>query len=225
MPGTSTAEGEEDPLLVTSAKGSYNEMLALLETLDFGSKGNSVGSVLPPDLAKQVLQFLVIQRVDSDMVEVVGCSSHDKVHPLAACLSDDETTWWISGENTMPRGRGFEYVELSVGPKLRRLTAVSLKIPPLPQGPLSVREFRIESPMETIDGETEWIAVSPVFTVDNRTGFQRFLLPNPADVETVRLVCLSNQIDPYVNVEDEVLASHHVQRRFECVGFFSLRLE
>ena len=134
MQGTSGAavEGEEEPLLVTSAQCSYTEMLALLETLDIGSKIlSSVDSVLPPELAKQVLQFLVIERVDSDMVEVVSCSSHDKVHPLAACLSDDETTWWISGENSMPRGRGFEYVQLSVGPKLRRLTAVSLKIPPL----------------------------------------------------------------------------------------------
>jgi hypothetical protein len=131
----------------------------------------------------------------------------------------------------MPRGRGFEYVELSVGQKLRRLTAVFLKIPPLPQGPLSVREFRIEAPSSNsttaiIDGElTEWTAVSQVFTVDNRTGFQRFVLSDPVDLSQMRLVCLSNQIDPYVNVEDEVVASDHVPRRFECVGFFSLRLE
>jgi hypothetical protein len=225
---------EEDPLLVANAKFSYSEMLALLETLDFhvGSKQHNKQCVLPPELAKQVIQFLIIQRVDSDTVEVVGCSSHDKVHSLQACLSDDENTWWISGEHTMPRGRGCEYLELSVGPKLRRLTAVSIKIPPLPQGPLSVREFRIEAPSTTssstsIDGEsTEWTAVSPVFTVANRTGYQRFMLSDPVlDVSHIRLVCLTNQIDPYVNVEDEVMASDHVPRRFECVGFFSVRLE
>jgi hypothetical protein len=235
MQGTSAAvEVEEEPLLVASAKCSYSELLALLETLDF-DVGSKYKHVLPPELAKQVIQFLIIQRVDSAMVEVIGCSSHDKVHSLQACLSDDESTWWISGEHSMPRGRGCEYIELSVGQKLRRLKSVSIKIPPLPQGPLSVREFRIEAPVRTTttaattatDGElTEWTAVSPVFTVDNRTGYQRFMLSDPVlDVSQVRLVCLTNQIDPYVNVEDEVMASDHVPRRFECVGFFSVRLE
>jgi hypothetical protein len=99
------------------------------------------------------------------------------------------------------------------GPRPRRLTAVSIKIPPLPQGPLSVREFSvIEAPSTTattttIDGETTaaWTAVSQVFTVDNRTGFTAGC-PIPVDVQT-RLVCLSNQIDLYVNQRDEVVAS------------------
>jgi hypothetical protein len=223
--GTSAAL-EEEPLLVASAKCSYGELLAVLETLDFdvGSNSERRECVLPPELAKQVLQFLVIQRVDPDIVETVGCSSHDKVHPLTACLSDDETTWWISGEHSMPRGRGCEYVQLSVGPTIRRLAAVSIKIPPLPQGPLSVRRFRIDSP--TIDGaRTGWTAVSQVFTVDNRTGFQRFVLADPVDVRQVRLVCLANQIDPFINVERREAVSDLGTRRFECVGFFSVRLE
>lgn len=206
---------------MASAKCSYSELLALLETIEFDVLGSKSNICLPAELAKQVLQFLVIERVDPEAVEIVGCSSHDKIHPLAACLSEDETTWWISGDQSMPRGRGCEYVQLSVGPILRRLAAVSIKIPPLPQGPLSVREFRIDAPststISTIVDGGEWNAVSQVFTVDNRTGFQRFVLADPVDVHQVRLVCLTNQIDPF--------ASEQVPRRFECVGFFSVRLD
>jgi hypothetical protein len=224
---------KEEPLLVASAKGSYSELLALAETLNFGSskKESARGRicVLPPELAYRVLQFLVIHRVDPDMVEIVSCSSHDKVHPLEACLSDEETTWWISGQHSMPQCRGSEYIQLSLGPTLRRLAAVSIKIPPLPQGPLSVREFRIESPKTTRASTTdeEWTAVSQVFTVDNRTGFQRFVLAHSVDVQQVRLVCLSNQIASFI--EDGFGARHNVNvnaaLRFECVGFFSVRFE
>jgi hypothetical protein len=189
--------------------------------------------VLPPELAKQVLQFLVIQRIDPDLVETVSCSSHDKMHPLAACLSDDETSWWMSGRQSMPTGRGCEYIQLSVGPVMRRLAAVSIKIPPLPQGPLSVREFRIEAPTVTTRERTttvpvttvEWKAVSPVFTVDNRTGFQRFVMSDPVDVTTVRLVCLSNQIASFIDAETGHHSGTNMARQFDCVGFFSLRLE
>jgi hypothetical protein len=162
---------KKEPLLVASAKCSYSELLALVETLDFGSlhKECRVVCVLPPELAYQVLQCLVIQRVDPDMVDIVSCSSHDQVHPLEECLSDDETTWWISAQHSMPWCRGSEYIQLLLGPTLRRLVAVSIKIPPLPQGNLSVREFRIESPTTTmttrITTDGEWTAASQVFTV------------------------------------------------------------
>jgi hypothetical protein len=231
---------EEEPLLVASAKCSYSELLAFLETLDFRNLGVSKSAirsgsnnsssvhahVLPPELATQVLQFLIIQRVDPDLVEAVCCSSHDKVHPLSAVLSDEENSWWISGRRSMPMGRGREYIQLQVGPCLRRLTAVSIKIPPLPQGPLSVRQFRIES-LETITTSIRvprettqmWNTVSQVFTVDNRTGFQRFVLTNPVDVRTVRIMCLSNQIASFIE------AGNDMASQFDCVGFFSLRLE
>jgi hypothetical protein len=237
--GTSSAAAattiKEEPLLVASAKCSYSELLALVETLDFASKKEcSRGRVcvLPPELAYRVVQCLVIQRVDPEQVETVSCSSHDEAHPLTACLSDDETSWWISGPHSMPQCRGYEYIQLSLGPtpQLRRLTAVSIKIPPLPQGPLSVREFRIESPMTTgattdATDATEWTAVTPVFTVENRTGFQRFVLDtaNPVDVHQVRLVCLSNQISSFI--DGLGVDRFNTTLRFECVGFFAVRFE
>jgi hypothetical protein len=206
------ADVAEEPLLVATAKCAYHELLGLVEELDFDSK-SSPSRVLPPELAFRVLQFLVIQRVDPNLVETIGCSSHDEVHPLEACLSDDETTWWISERHSMPCGRGREYIQLSLGPTLRRLSAVSIKIPPFPQGPLSVREFLIESPT-IIDGE--WTAVSQNFTVENRTGFQLFVLAEPVDVQQVRLVCLSNQISSI---------TQFTTHPFESVGFFSVRFE
>jgi hypothetical protein len=222
----SSLEEHDEPLMIAATKGSYNELLRVLREIDFDSQGSS-SRVLPPELSVRVLEYLVIEPVSATEVQVVGCSSHDGVHPLKACLSDDDTTWWMAAESSMPLGRGNEHVELLMGPTLRRVKAIAIKIPPLPQGPLSVREFRLDAPANN----GEWKAISSVFTLDNRLGFQRFLLADEMDAKQVRLVCLSNQISTHIDgpgpggMRRRGTAEHPATRRFETVGFFTVTVE
>lgn len=225
MEATPTAD---NPLLVVPLSSiTLNELSRLIQKIRFGRKspessgvGDSHGS-LNPDLADRVAEFFVVQKVKQENVRAVLCSSMDGSFPLHECLTPDETTWWISGGNSMPEGRGREYVEFMLDSRnvICRLTEVQIKIPPMPAGPLSVREFEIEAPVEnTKTGETEWKVISPKFGVQNATGYQRFELYPPigVDVSRVRVVCLSNQISVHRNRDDVFFT-------YNCVGFFSIR--
>lgn len=224
-----SATDDEEPMLLAALNCSYSELLSRVRQFDFEPTESS-SKLLPPEICRRVIEYFIVDFVNTEQVEAVGCSSHDEVHPLSACLSDDETTWWISGERSMPWGRGNEYVELCLGPTLRRLTAVSIKIPPLPQGPLSVSEFHLEAP----GSDGEWEACSPVFTLENRTGFQRFPLTEDVDAQLVRVVCLSNHffsaVARYRDLPQEQrqlfrLNNPRERRRFENVGFFTVKIE
>ena len=103
---------------------------------------------------------------------------------------------------------------------------MSLKIPPLPLGPLSVREFYLE----TFRMERGWFKISPHYLVANREGWQTFDLPNKGcDVDEVRIVCLRNQMAEYLDGLDMAMVrSRGLEadiRRFASVGFFSIRFE
>ena len=208
-------EGEEaasEPLLIASLSDlTYSQLVYLLEHMPFSTNRQT----LHPELCRRVADFFVIQPVQPDQVTVVGCSSSDGVHPVAACLTPDESTWWISGADSMPRGKGREYVEFQLSPQpLVRLNAVSLKIPPLPAGPLSVRDFELQAP----DAQGVWTAVSPVFRLQNIAGMQRFELPEKLDLIKVRVVCLSNQLSDFYN---EQMFGFTYQR----VGYYTVRFE
>jgi hypothetical protein len=105
--------------------------------------------------------------------------------------------------------------------RLCRLSCVSMKILPLPQGPLSVLEFivqrfcgKTQKWYNVVDDETEEGArpmptsspfrqlqamfSPPSFSVANRTGWQHFQFAQDLDVDEVRIVCLRNQISPSV---------------------------
>eukprot|EP00527_Entomoneis_sp_CCMP2396_P002279 CAMPEP_0198149946 /NCGR_PEP_ID=MMETSP1443-20131203/48729_1 /TAXON_ID=186043 /ORGANISM="Entomoneis sp., Strain CCMP2396" /LENGTH=155 /DNA_ID=CAMNT_0043815117 /DNA_START=288 /DNA_END=755 /DNA_ORIENTATION=+ len=155
----------------------------------------------------------------------------------------------------MPGGRGEEWIEFqlvrggggSEGEKKKRktiekttnqtppscsmvrLSAISISIPPMPQGPLSVREFCLHAHSSKLN---KWHAVTRVFEVASTPGWQRFALHESddttnnntntnnrgLDVDKIRLVCLSNQMarrtDHFGRVE-----------MFDSVGFFSVRFE
>jgi hypothetical protein len=232
---------EEQPLLVSPMKCSYVEILQLLNRVDFSAGTQSANNekVLSPELAQRILQYLTIKRVNQGQVRVLECSSHDRGHPLVCCLSPDEETWWMSANRTMPLGRGQQWVQFALSPTLCRLSAVLLKIPPLPQGPLSVREFFLQA----FSIDRGWHSISPIFVVENRVGWQRFPLLDPADVDEVRVVCVSNQMSAFVqqqqqqpqnidNVNNNNNDDAHdgtglaaAMRRFESVGYFAIRFE
>jgi len=205
----------DEPLLTKDNKCTYREALYWIQKVN--TRGSSANG-LPRELAKRIVDYLVIERVNPTQVQVVDCSSHDRTHPLPCCLQDDEETWWLSEHGSMPQGRGREWLQFTLGPRLRRLTAILLKIPPLPQGPLSVREFCIEA----YSNEQGWHSVSPTFVVPNRIRWQHFMLDEPADVTQVRMVCLSNQVANFMQEEELSLAQ---VRQLESVGFYSIRFE
>jgi hypothetical protein len=178
-------------------------------------------------------------------------AKQDRLALLAYCLDDDETTWWISedGLDEGPQYVDFSCVSIPLSPPLSlssssfsssnnnsihtattststsvvRIQSVSIKIPPLPYGPMSLREFVLQQPkhrnisnsnststttgsnnianvngMDTTNNtdENAWETISPTWTLHGYTsGYQTFTFPVPGvDVSQIRLLCLSNQI-------------------------------
>jgi hypothetical protein len=209
--------GGDEFLLVAPMKGrSYDEIFRLIASINFSPRSNRNRQTLPSELVYRVMQYLVIKRVSSEMVRALECSSHDRIYPLQRCLIDDDTSWWLSAMGTMPQGRGRQWVQFALGSTLRRLSTVQIKIPPLPQGPLSVREFLVQA----FSIDRGWHQVSPTFVVANRAGWQMFHLTELVDVDEVRIVCLSNQISALIH---DLEANEAMLRRFESVGFFTIR--
>ena len=64
------------------------------------------------------------------------------------------------------------------------------KIPPLPFGPLSVREFHLEA--RTHDDPTEWTRVTPDLLTLDQAELQGFAIVPAIDALAVRLVCTRN---------------------------------
>ena len=123
------------------------------------------------------------------------------------CLTYDSTLLFT--------GRGEEYVEFQLGSSMVRLSAVHIMSPPMPRGPLSVRTMRIDSATNPTTGE--WVPVSPVLVIENRSGWQRLELPDPVDAQYVRAVCLTNQASRFFNEQPPT--------DFSSVGFFTIRFE
>lgn len=189
------AEGEDDPvpILLRPTPCSYDTLLETLCTLDFNPT-STIPQTLPADMVKLVLSFLTVKRVKPEEVQATNCSSHDGIHPLSFCLLDHDNSWWLSSHGSMPGGRGQEWVQFQLHQHLRRLSSVSLKIPPMPQGPLSVREFGLQA----FHLERGWYAITPRFQAHNVFGWQKFSFEE-VDVDEVRLVCFSNQMEEYIN--------------------------
>lgn len=217
---------QERPLLLEGSPITHRQMLDMLYTLDFDDKAKEVPKVLPLELAARVVSFLTVEPAQPNRVRPICSSTHDGVHPLSESLSESETTWWLAHQGSMPQGKGRQYIQYSLSHTLCRLRRVVLKIPPLPLGPLSVREFYLE----TFRVERGWFKISPTYLVENREGWQAFNLPNDGcDVDEVRVVCLSNQMAEYLeDLDTSVVRSRGLFadiQRFASVGFFSIRFE
>ena len=215
---------ENEPLVLSCMNCSFTQLRSVIQEINFASRTTAAAAIatqprqqlfLPLELSGYVATFFTVPRVVPSQVEAVAASSLDATHKLTGCLVNDEDSWWLSGFGTMPGGRGDEYVEFRLCPRplLRRVVAVFVRIPPLPLGPLSVREFRVE----VSDENLTWRNLPEVYSVDNRTGLQRFPIGN-IDAYCIRIVCLSNQISQFL----EAMESPH---RMERVGFYAVQFE
>lgn len=209
---------DKEPLLTIDLQGArYRDVYDELQTLRINPERDDR---LVHDVCEKIMSYLVIRRVVPEEVRVLDASSHDKIHPLICSLYGDEDTWWLSGYETMRCGRGCQWVQYYMGDGLRRLSTVFLKIPPLPQGPLSVKDFCLQ----TFTLFKGWHNVTPIFSADNVSGWQRFDLPEPCDVQEIRFVCLNNQISSFINEHDPAIPESQL-RRLEAVGFYAVRFE
>lgn len=207
-----SSEMTDEPLVLASMNCTYSQLQNLVQKINFDQSGTA--KHLPPELSCHVANFLTLRKVVRGEVEAVEASSVDSPHSLSECLVDNEDSWWMSAFGTMPGGRGDEYVEFRLCKRhvLRRVVGVHVRIPPLPLGPLSVREFRVD----VADEEGIWRQLPAIFPVDNRSGMQRFPLGD-VDAHSVRIVCLSNQISPYLDAESPIL--------HERVGFYAVQFD
>jgi hypothetical protein len=197
-------------------------------------------------LVDHILEYVIIEPVRH--VRAICCSSQleddETKMPLSECLQDSESTWWISkpqsqiptnDSTTDSSSPSYEYVDFDLTrgftteehdnrrpPSMVRLSAIEIKIPPLPQGPCSLYEFRLESlpsSGNSTDGNTKQPVVLVHGFLENRTGYQRFPIDHPtfADVSTVRLVCISNQISRFQHPNSRLPAN------LSNVGFYAIR--
>lgn len=178
--------------------------------------------ILPDELIRCVLQFFVVKRAQKSEIVASRASSMDmtsKRFGLSCSLENDDTTWWMSGNGTMPKGYGHEFIQFALNNNdtvLRRINSVSVCIPPMPMGPLSVRIFRVDALTE----EQEWKQISPIFTVENCSGLQRFDLGN-IDATDVRVVCLSNQVASVYGRNTDLIFPPPM----ECVGLYCVQFD
>ena len=199
---------------------------------------------LPLDVCQRIAYFFVIEPVRMDQVEVISCSSYDGSCNPNDVLSDDENSWWISEPGSMPGGVGSQEIEFllnNTSNSLRRVQEVCIKIPPMPQGPLSVRTFQILTTMASStagskggrgashrkaegqsrsNDDNDWSLICHNH-VANHAGWQRFSVI-PSDCLRLRLVCMTNQISVFDGASD---SEPNFGIRYAAVGLFSIRFE
>jgi hypothetical protein len=174
---------------------------------------------LSADLAREVIRFLVVEPVRQGEVEVVkqgppSLNAHGVFSPPYCRLQPppDKRVRWMSPPPPfayMPSllegaaGGGYESAQFRLcgaGATCRRLASVSVRVPsaPLPHlGPrTSVLEFELQQ--RKGGGElSKWTRIGGTsFSVVNRAGWQSFVLPEPAELKDLRMVCLRRNRPP-----------------------------
>ena len=156
----------------------------------FGSRGGRTG--LPDHLVTEhIVPFFTVERVTPSAVRCVRASSCRGDFPLDSVCNDNDAEWWISstsgGRFTEGAGREWLEFDLGSGDVPRRVSAVGVKIPPLPHGPLSVRRLFVEYTAGSRDGHTVRVCTGLLETLD-RPQLQRFALTPPIEATRVRVV-------------------------------------
>ena len=232
--------GDAAPLISKEMNCSYDHLIQLIRRLPVVQQGDQS---LPNELIHKIGHYFVVNPVQHHQVTAVKASSTVGRFPLGVVLEDNDATWWISANGSMPQGKGAEYMEFQLSPVVRRLSAVSIKIPPLPVGPLSVRTFHIAIPdtstgisqlpmtstTTTTTTSTAWIYATPELTVENKTGYQRFECSG-IDAKSIRIVCTMNQISRFLgqntnNQDDNNNNNANAANQFDAVGFYSIKFE
>jgi hypothetical protein len=184
-------EGERMTVMGCASEATLKRLLG---SLKWGGKNESLTS-LTPELITHIIDFLVVSPADPTKIRAISCSSiaqHDSsVCAVQHALDPSTNNWWISANETMPRGVGQEWIsfELAEPGMPCRVERVEMRIPRMPHGPLSVRTFHLECGA-TRDGP--WKRASKQFQTLDVNGVQSFAIWPPIDATHVRVVCTRN---------------------------------
>jgi len=181
---------------------------------------------LPFGVIGSVVEHLSVLRVEPSAMSVTGCSSTRGDFPIQCVLDDSKGTWWISKGGACVNGQGTEFLEFSFGGGPRRLSFVGISIPPLPNGPLSVRRFHLAvfTPVTTADGEWKRVQSDSLVTLDVQC-LQEFALVPPVETSKIRLYCTQNAIADVTlrTQQDSPEEELTVCESFWCMGLFKVR--
>jgi len=149
-------------------------------------------------LAQEIGKYLLLPPLLSPTeVPRVSASSSRGDFALSEVLNTNDHTWWISAAGSMPNGCGSEWLQLNFQGE-RCIRFLGLRIPPLPQGPLSVREFRVfrKRPCQFDAGifgiaaeEASWVPVGGPLKTADVSWLQEFALVPPVTTTAIRIVC------------------------------------
>ena len=172
------------------------------------------------DVMRVLFEYLIVKPVTHAEVRVSKVSSTaDPSRPIDQVLNAKEYQWWISKVGTMPKGIGSEWIEFRF-PKTRRVSFVGVRIPELPHGPLSVRNFYLE----WFDFGSNKTRRSPenekhTFETLNMGTLQVLRIPVPFDTDRVRFVCTRSAHSYAVA---SVRADPHADDTYTSVGMFQV---
>lgn len=138
---------------------------------------------LPEAVARCVMQFLTIPRVSDAYVRSVSSSRGD--FPLSEISTGRNDTWWIS--STFAANEWIEF-QVSRDGGARRVSCVSLRIPPMPFGPLSVRAFDVLG-LERGSSDS-WHSAGSFETLD-LGDLQEVALDPPLETAVIRVIVKS----------------------------------
>jgi len=210
---------------------------------DEGSGSGAGRCSLPAELVDAIVGCLEVRPVSRVRVIALAASSIAANASIAHALDPSDNNWWISAPGSMPGGVGKESITFSLdaGTSPVVIDRVTMRIPPLPSGPLSVRVFHLEvftGPHDLV-GETwaraftnpqMWARASRDFTTRDVSGDQAFAVYPPVEAAFVRVVCTRNAArarlsdDEYTELEgrwgDTLMLENIVP---SSVGFFSVR--
>jgi len=149
------------------------------------------------DIIEMILTMLQIKQVKCpDEVSVDSFSSHAQQSLLndynfkpESTLEPGEESCWISGRHRRDGNPEWITYNLSPDKTLRRVDYVSMSIPVLPQGPLSVRNFKLEYSEDCINFKSH-----PDHNYDTLdcNGLQEFAVIPPIEASKIKLVCCTN---------------------------------
>ena len=210
---------------------------------DEGSSSGAGRCSLPAELVDAIVGCLEVRPVSRVRVIALAASSIAANASIAHALDPSDSNWWISAPGSMPGGVGKESITFSLdaGTSPVVIDRITMRIPPLPSGPLSVRVFHLEvftGPHDLV-GETwaraftnpqMWARASRDFTSRDVGGDQAFAVYPPVEAAFVRVVCTRNAArarlsdDEYTELEgrwgDTLMLENIVP---SSVGFFSVR--
>eukprot|EP00946_MAST-07B_sp_MAST-7B-sp1_P001233 g1233.t1 len=221
---------------VAAAAPTVNASAQRMLTLDTACSLDLIDRALGPDgfglpvhlIRDKVLPFFLCNRVTKFSCSCASSSRGD--FPLSAVTNSNDQQWWISGQDNFKLGSGREWLEFKLGDgnAVQRVSAVGVKIPPLPFGPLSVRQFHVE--YKAVDGT--WMRHPGVFETLDHASMQRFALLPPIDTHCVRVVCTLSAVGQQLQVladgaedNDDAPDMNSMMMMADTVGLFQVLLE